>query len=462
MIDLSFLSGKNIGVVGLGKTGRSVIDALKAAYANIFAWDDQEETRADVEVTDFATLDFTTLDMIVWSPGIPHLGDAAHEIAKRAREMNVPLICDIELFCQSVKGGDIIAITGTNGKSTTTALLGHILEGFRPTAIGGNIGAPVLTLDALPDDGTYVLELSSYQLELAPSLTPRGAILLNITPDHLSRHGGLDGYIAAKENIFANASETVKPVAVIAIDTDPSKEIADRFERDGKWQVVRVSTQAKLATGFYVEAGKIYQTANGEIIDTLDLSLAPALKGVHNHENAACAYAIARMIYGYDPQKILERMNSFGGLPHRQFLVRSINGISYINDSKATNAEAAARALACMKNVYWILGGQAKEGGLSGLEDYMDRIKHAFLIGEASSEFAKFLTAAGVPYSHSGTIETAVQEAHKMAQHNRGEPGGAGIVLLSPACASWDQFKSFEHRGDVFAELVQNLPEDAS
>ncbi len=457
MIDLSFLSGKKIGIVGLGKTGISAAKALRANGAEISAWDDNEAKRNEAIENGIAllNLELNRPDFLLWSPGIPHYGDRANVLAIRARNLNIPIICDIDLFAHAVSS-DILAITGTNGKSTTTALVGHTLAEFRPTRIGGNIGQAVLTLDPLPQDGTYVLELSSYQLELAPSLRPIGAILLNITPDHLERHGGIDGYIAAKEKIFEGVHEGRRPIAVIAIDSDITKKIAARLREEGKWTVIPVSTQQKIPGGIFAESGKLY---DGEQM-VLDFSALPAFKGTHNHENAACAYALIRHVYGYEPLSIAQAMSSFQGLPHRQHLVRVINGISYVNDSKATNADAVSHALACTKNIYWILGGQPKEGGLAGLETYMDRIKHAFLIGEAAESFAKWLKTANVPFTMCGTLDAAVLEAHKLAQLNRGQPGEPATVLLSPACASWDQFQSFEHRGEVFAALVNALSEE--
>lgn len=456
MIDLSFVSGKRIGVIGLGKTGISAINALRANGADVFAWDDDEDKRQQALQNGIAIINLaqTDVDFLLWSPGIPHYGEKAHPLALQAKEMNIPLVCDIDLLGHAVTQ-DILAVTGTNGKSTTTALINHTLAQFRPTQMGGNIGQPVLNLENFMDEGTYVLELSSYQLELSPSLKPTGAILLNITPDHLARHGDMETYIAAKENIFASIQAGPrKPVAVISTGSDITKKIAERLKQEGNWTIVPVSIDGK--TGIHVENGKLY---DGEIL-VIDLTLTPSFKGEHNHENAACAYALIRNVYGYEPEKIGAAMGSFEGLPHRQHLVRTINGIAYVNDSKATNAEAVSHALACTKNIYWILGGQPKEGGLKGLENYMDRIKHAFLIGEAADEFAKWLKVSDVPVTMCGTMDIAVLEAHKLAQANRGMPGEAATVLLSPACASWDQYQSFEHRGDVFAHLVQNLSED--
>ncbi len=440
MIDLSLYKGRTLAVLGLGKSGLSAARALSEAGAIVLAWDDSEDTRiaSGLHLTDLTQHDFTDVDALVISPGIPHTYPEPHPVAAKAKAAGVKLICDVELLCQSCPDAEFIAITGTNGKSTTTALIAHILREFRPAEAGGNIGRPVMTLPAFGQEGTYVLEMSSYQLELTPSLSPAGAVFLNITPDHIERHGDLAGYIEAKKNIFANPS--MGSVAVIGIDTDASRQVAD--ELGAGWNVVRVSTQKK--ADIYVTGGILHDD------DTrIDLNVMPTLKGQHNHENAACAYAVINRVYGVPAEEIAEAMKTFPGLPHRQFPVRTLDGVTYINDSKATNADAAARALACYDDIYWIIGGLPKEGGLSGLEIYKDRIRHTFLIGKAAPDFAKWLDEQNMSYTHCGTLDKAVAAAHAMAK--------SGTVLLSPACASWDQFKSFEHRGDVFAELVRAL-----
>lgn len=440
MIDLSLYKGRTLAVLGLGKSGLSAARALSEAGATVLAWDDSADTRtaSGLRLTDLTRHDFAGVDALVISPGIPHTYPEPHPVAAKAKAAGVRLICDVELLCQSCPDAEFIAITGTNGKSTTTALIAHILREFRPAEAGGNIGRPVMTLPAFGQEGTYVLEMSSYQLELTPSLSPAGAVFLNITPDHIERHGDLAGYIEAKKNIFANPS--LGSVAVIGIDTDASRQVADELGEG--WNVVRISTQKK--ADVYVTGGILHDDDT-----SIDLNEMPTLKGQHNHENAACAYAVINRVYGIPAEEIAAAMKTFPGLPHRQFPVRTIDSVTYINDSKATNADAAARALACYDDIYWIIGGLPKEGGLSGLEIYKDRIRHTFLIGKAAPDFAKWLDKQNMPYTQCGTLDKAVAAAHAMAK--------SGTVLLSPACASWDQFKSFEHRGDAFAELVRAL-----
>ncbi|MDY0029935.1 MAG: UDP-N-acetylmuramoyl-L-alanine--D-glutamate ligase [Pseudobdellovibrionaceae bacterium] len=469
MINLETLRGQKIAVMGLGKTGLSSASLLQDAGVEVCVWDDAEDkcVAAEAEgflVKDLRVIPLENLSAILWSPGIAHTHPVPHPVAVRAAAVSVPLISDIELLLKTKPEADFIGVTGTNGKSTTTALIGHVLNQFRPTEIGGNIGRPVLEMAPLGGDGSYCLELSSYQIELTPSFSPYGVILLNITPDHLARHGGMDGYIAAKEKIFANPPlDARKPTAVICIDTKPCAEIADRLVEEGLWTVIPVSTNRQLAQGCYVEDGILFEVRDGNPLSVSDLNDLPTLKGQHNHENVACVYAIIRQLYGIDPQHIMGHMKTFAGLPHRQYLVRNINGVSYINDSKATNAEAAGKALACYRRIYWIIGGQAKEGGLSGLEEFMPRIEKAYLIGEAAQEFGKWLNDKKVASEYCETLDVALRAAHMDAQAGISLPGtsGAGVVLLSPACASWDQFKSFEHRGEVFSSLVMSLDHSA-
>ncbi len=458
MINLSAFAGQRIGVMGLGKTGLSTALSLQNAGAHVYAWDDNQDSRHYAETlgvfcSDLMEITKETIDFLVWSPGVPHLFPSPHPVAERARAEGIKIVSDIDILAMAQPDADYIGITGTNGKSTTTALIGHTLKEFRPTQVGGNIGIPVLDLEPMGAGGTYVLEMSSYQTELSQSFRPVGVVFLNITPDHLYRHGGLQGYIDAKKQIFSNPPQRErKPIAVICTDTEDCFDIAEELEDDGVWSVVPTSTQKRLDKGSYVEEGNLYEMREEGAILIADLNQFENLRGRHNHENIACAYTIIRQLYGIEPQRIIKAMLSFGGLAHRQYLAATINDVQYINDSKATNADATARALVCFRHIHWILGGQPKEGGLNGLDEYMNRIEHAYLIGEAAPQFAEWLAVRGVPFTHCGTLDVAVIAAHQNAQQS-----GQGVVLLSPACASWDQFKSFEHRGDVFVDLVTEL-----
>jgi UDP-N-acetylmuramoylalanine--D-glutamate ligase len=346
----------------------------------------------------------------------------------------------------------VIAVTGTNGKSTTTALIGHILKecGYR-LEVGGNLGQPVLGFNAVGAGGVYVLELSSYQLELTPSLAPDIAVLLNITPDHLGRHGGMDGYIAAKRSIFRRG--TRPQTAIIGIDDEPCREIAFDLANAPVFNAVTISAVSPEASVTAID-GLLADHRTGF---AADLTSIPSLPGAHNGQNAAASYA-ACVAFGVDPQSILTAMKTFPGLAHRQQRVATINGVTYINDSKATNAEAAGKALACYEPIYWIAGGQAKEGGLNGLEPLMPRVRRAFLIGEAEADFAAWLDRRAA-YTRCGTLDRALSEAHALAQQ---EQLPHAVILLSPACASWDQFKSFEHRGEAFGAAVRALAEKAA
>lgn len=460
---LSNLQGRKYAVLGLGRTGLSIARALKKAKIEVLVWDDHEAAlekarKARLDLCNFENAtDFDGVDALILSPGIPHKYPQPHPIVERALNKNIPVISDIEVLRKIDPETPLVAITGTNGKSTTTALIGHVLSTQCDTQIGGNIGVPVMDLKKPKKDGAYVLEMSSYQLELTPSLKPKVSVLLNITPDHLSRHGGMDGYIAAKKQIFASSVDGEKGFAVICVDDEHTVKIAEELRADENWQVITVAAMSERAADITVRGG-ILTDQRAEI--TIDLNKNNRMNGVHNHQNAAAAYAALHYGFDMDEKSFEKAYNKFGGLKHRQFLVRTINGVPYINDSKATNANATARALAGMKNVYWIVGGQPKEGGLDSLEDYADRIRHAFLIGESVDAFAKWMQLNNIDYDISHTVDIAVAQAHQMAQNRRGAPGGAGMVLLSPACASFDQFTSFEARGDHFEELVNALEEN--
>ena len=451
MIPTPFLTGKRVAVMGLGKSGTATARALLASGVGVMAWDDNEAARrlgseAAVPIRDPMTVDLAKADLVVWSPGIPHTHPQPHAVAEKARAAGVPVVCDVELLARAKPDHRFLAVTGTNGKSTTTTLLAHVVEqAGMPVAAGGNLGTAALDLPELPGDGRYVLELSSYQLELVQSLNLGVGILLNITPDHLGRHGGMAGYVAAKRRLF----DFITPggAAVIGVDDGACKSMAAELARLGL-RVVPISVKTALEDGVSAPDGVLLD--NGKPV--CDLKDFPRLPGRHNWQNACAVYAAARA-EGIAAKTIVAALASYPGLAHRQELVGEADGIAWINDSKATNADAVEKALVCYDQIDWILGGQAKEGGITALEPYFDRIQHAFLIGEASDAFAASLEGK-VRFTRCVTLDKAVAAARNLAVSDA-IPGA--VVLLSPACASWDQFKSFEDRGDTFRDLVREF-----
>ena len=433
------LGGKPVAVFGLGKSGLSVIAALRELSVKVTAWDDNAASheaalRMGAEIMRLEDVDLSPFACLVLAPGVPLHHPAPHPVVVAARHAGIEVIGDIEILHRCGHGRTTVGITGTNGKSTTTALIAHILnEGGIKAVQCGNIGDPVMGVSLPPRGGVLVLELSSFQIDLCPTFAPDIAVLLNVTPDHLDRHGTIGEYADVKERIFDKDGG----VAVIAADDDWTKKIIERLKQ-------------KKSNTLYVVSENDENLPEGK-----------ALPGVHNRQNIAAAVAVCRAL-GLADEDIFAAVESFPGLNHRQFLVEVINGVAYINDSKATNADAAAKALGCRRNIYWIVGGRAKEGGLEGLESYMDRIRHAFVIGEAAEDFSLWLNKYGVAHDLCGTLDVAVDRAHALAQGERGKPGGAGVVLLSPACASFDQYKNFEQRGDHFAELVAELAEEVA
>lgn len=450
------LQGKPVAVLGIGLSGLSTVKALLAAGADVVAWDDDETNRtkakeAGARVDDLAHASFDNIGALILAPGIPLHFPEPHPVAQKARQAGVEIIGDLEVLHRSGHGLKTIGITGTNGKSTTTALVGHILSSAGiACVVGGNIGKPVLEFD-LPDNGVIVLEISSYQMDLCPTFRPDISVMLNVTPDHLERHGSLEGYAASKQRVFEGEG-----VAICGVDDALSSAMHDKNIHTGIRKSIPVSVTKTLKDGIYAANGKLMDASEGDAVEITDISTMMTLRGVHNHQNVCAAYAVCRAI-GIDTLTFVEHAKTFPGLPHRQLLIRTVNGVAYVDDSKATNAEATSKALASFNNVYLIAGGRPKEGGLEGLQPLLDRIRHVYLIGESADDFSRWLTNYSVPNTISGTIDIAVIEAHAAAQHARGEPGGAGTVLLSPACASWDQFRSYEHRGKVFAEIVNNL-----
>lgn len=462
MINLFYMDGMPVAVMGLGKSGLATAEALARSGADLWVWDDKESSREAAAAKGFKVVDLTTADLselttIVWSPGIPHSFPKPHPVAERARAAGVELVCDIELLARAERDSAYLGITGTNGKSTTTTLVGHVMEAAgRRVAVGGNLGTPVLTFPGLGGGGTYVLEMSSYQLELTFSITFDVAVLLNITPDHLDRHGGMDGYVAAKKLVFHR--QTRPRTAVIGVDDAPCRKIYEELVAAGDQIVWPISAEGRVPGGVYAEGGWLVDDTDGNAERVAELSRFPALLGRHNWQNAAAAYAACKAA-GVPAPAIIAAMTTFPGLAHRQQLVRTIDGVRFVNDSKATNADAAEKALATFDPIYWILGGQAKETGLDGLEGLMGRVRHAFLIGEASDCFAAWLDSNKVPYTRCGTLDVAVTVAAELALAERLPDA---CVLLSPACASWDQFPNFEKRGEAFAAAVEALEGDAA
>jgi len=457
MIPVRAYEGKDVAVVGLARSGLAAAAALAAGGARVHAWDDAGDKRSaaastGIPVEDPGKIDWPRMAALVLSPGIPHTHPKPHPAAAAAKAAGVPVIGDIELLARSEPEARYVGITGTNGKSTTTALIGHILASSgKRVEVGGNLGTPALTLAPLGKEGIFVLEMSSYQLELTNSLAWDVAVLLNVTPDHLDRHGGMAGYVAAKKRIFAQQKSP--QAAVVGVDDETCRGIADALEKAHRQHVVPISAERAVEGGVYVVDGVLTDDTGAKAAPVMEMRRAPRLPGRHNWQNAAAAFAAARRV-GVGVDAAVKGIESFPGLAHRQELVATIGGVRYVNDSKATNADAAAKALACYDAIYWIAGGLAKEGGIVSLKSFFPRIRHAFLIGAAAADFAATLDGA-VAHSEAGDLATAVAEASAMAQ---AESVAGAAVLLSPACASFDQFANFEARGDAFRALVAKLP----
>ncbi|WP_417833035.1 UDP-N-acetylmuramoyl-L-alanine--D-glutamate ligase [Thalassospira xiamenensis] len=464
MIDLSHLRGKTIAVLGLGKSGLASVKALVNGGAIVWAWDDNAESRGQLEAFGLAPInlaecDWTEPDMLVISPGIPSTFPTPHPAAEKARRAGKPIICDVELLCTALPDVPSIAITGTNGKSTTTALTAHILAhaGIK-TQAGGNLGNPALGFDPAGPDDCFVLELSSYQLELLHDASFDACGLLNITPDHLDRHGGMDGYIGAKRLVFARNKGP--KWAVISVDDDPCARMAVELAREGGRRVIEVSVHKPTPHGIYVENGWLIDDLTGAQTRIMDLVTVAHMPGVHNWQNIAFAYALCRA-RGVAASQIIEGIMTFPGLAHRQERLGMVDGVTFVNDSKATNAEATAKALSAYRDIYWILGGKPKEGGIDGLQAFYPQIKKAYLIGSAADAFAETL-GDDLPWQKCETLDRATAAAFLDAKDAiQSRAADMPVVLLSPACASFDQFKSFEARGDAFRDLFNALANTA-
>ncbi|MEM8569448.1 MAG: UDP-N-acetylmuramoyl-L-alanine--D-glutamate ligase [Pseudomonadota bacterium] len=469
MIPVRGYDGHKVAVLGLGRSGLPAVAALQAGGAEVIAWDDGEAARASAEAQGIILRDLTKpgayegVKALIVSPGIPHLYPAPHKAILAAWDAGVAVDNDVGLFFRSFATEDweyfdrppqVVCITGSNGKSTTTALLAHILgQSRRPVQMGGNIGRGVLDLEPGEDGMIVVLELSSYQTELARALQPDVAIFLNLSRDHLDRHGGRGGYFAAKARLFTQGGPER---SVIGVDEDEGRFLANVMrETAGSGEpVITISASRKLAGpswSVFARKGFLSEWRGGRQLASIDLRSIATLPGAHNHQNACAAYAAARSL-GLAPRMIETALGSYPGLPHRAQHVAEIGGVRYINDSKATNADAAARALESFKRIHWIAGGRAKEGGIANLAPLFDRVVQAYLIGEAAQVFSDQL--GDTPHILSGSLEAAFAAAADAAQ-----PGDT--VLLAPACASFDQFSSFEARGEAFIALVEGITASA-
>ncbi|HEY1637910.1 MAG TPA: UDP-N-acetylmuramoyl-L-alanine--D-glutamate ligase [Rhizomicrobium sp.] len=457
-------ANQDVGIFGLARTGLSAARALIAGGARVYAWDDGEAARrACVElgarVLPFEFWPWERLAALVLSPGVPLTHPDPHPVVLAARNAKVEIIGDMELFARERRGeaersAPLLAITGTNGKSTTTALIGHILNSCGYAAeTGGNIGKPVLDLETPGKRSAYVLEVSSYQIELSPGLVPDVGVLSNITPDHLDRHGSMENYAAIKARLLEQTN--ANGMVCIGVDDPYCAAIHSRFAAQDGPEAIPVSVGKVLGRGVFVIDGILYDAQATQAAKVMDLRNATRLPGAHNWQNAALAYAATRSLVP-NGQAVGEAIASFRGLPHRIEDVGRIGKVRLINDSKATNVEAAERALRCFSDIYWIAGGRPKEGGIESLGPLFSRIRKAYLIGEAADAFARAL--GETPHVLCGTLEKAVTDALHDAQASS---AAAPVVLLSPACASFDQFADYEQRGDTFRAVARDLSSHA-
>jgi UDP-N-acetylmuramoylalanine--D-glutamate ligase len=460
MTPVTSFAGKTVAVFGLGGSGLASCYALKGGGAEVIASDDgidklAEAARAGFITADLRKVSWSGFAALVLTPGAPLTHPAPHWTVLAAKEAGVEVIGDIELFCRERRhrapDAPFVAITGTNGKSTTTALIAHLMRvaGY-DTQMGGNIGTAILSLEPPRIGRVHVIEMSSYQIDLAPSLDPSVGILLNISEDHIDRHGTLEHYAEVKERLVAGVQK--QGTAIVSVDDEWSRNAAERIERAGR-RVVRVSVKTPLAEGIYVEQETIWRAAGRAKEEIARIGGIGSLRGLHNAQNAACASACA-LALGLSLETLQNGLRSFPGLAHRMEQVGRRNNVLFVNDSKGTNADAAAHALSSFADIFWIAGGKPKLGGITSLTEYFPRIRKAYLIGEAAQEFAATLGRA-VPYEISETLEVAVANAARDAEASRLSDA---VVLLSPACASFDQYRNFEIRGERFRDLVTALP----
>ena len=457
MTPVTCMAGRRVALVGLGESGLATALALRAGGADVTAWDDGETARdkaagEGIAIADLQDAEWSKFDSLVLAPGIPLTHPEPHWSVRSARAAGVEVVGDVELFCREraavAPDARLVAITGTNGKSTTTALVAHVLgSAGLDVQMGGNIGTPVLALSPPSTDSVHVLELSSFQIDLAPSLKPSVGILLNISPDHLDRHGTMENYAAIKERLIASSL-----VAVVGVDDGPSRLVAERRDL-GAGRIIRISERHVSGEAVTFGKGVLTSAIAGEIT-AFDLGGIGSLRGDHNAQNAAAAVVTGTLL-GLTTEGIHAGLQSFPGLHHRMEEVARRGRAIFINDSKATNADSTEKALGSFANgIFWILGGKAKDGGIESLRPFFDRVDTAYVIGAASDLFAQTLQGA-VRVSRCGTLDRAVEAAAADAAHSQADQP---VVLLSPACASYDQYPNFEKRGDHFRDLVRALP----
>ena len=457
MTPVETFRGKRVALFGLGGSGMATATALKAGGAEVIVWDDSEKAvekarAAGFEADDLKLINWQAISALVLAPGVPLTHPVPHWSVELAKKAKIEVIGDVELYCRErnrlAKDAPFIAITGTNGKSTTTALIAHILRAAgRDVQMGGNIGTPILALEPPAAGRIHVIEMSSYQIDLTPSLNPSIGILLNLSPDHIDRHGTMEHYAGVKARLVKLAD-----TAIIGVDDNYCEAIAVRGDHSGK-PIVRISLNEMLGAGIHVRGREIFAW-RGHGRKLADLTGIGSLRGDHNAQNAAAAVAACLRI-GLDEATIEAGLKSFPGLAHRMEQVGRVGKALLINDSKATNADSTEKALLSFENgIFWILGGKPKEGGIAPLAPYFGRIAKAYLIGAASDEFAATLEGK-VPYERSGTLDIAIASAVRDAENAKfQEP----VILLSPSCASFDQFPNFEVRGQRFRELAEKLP----
>ncbi|PPR77723.1 MAG: UDP-N-acetylmuramoylalanine--D-glutamate ligase [Alphaproteobacteria bacterium MarineAlpha2_Bin1] len=450
MIISKTYKGKNIAVMGLGKSGIATVESLAKVGANIFAWDDNSENcskldKKNYNISNLEKIDFKNISSLVLSPGIPLNFPKPHPVVERAKSAGCEVIGDFELFFRSKINANVIGITGTNGKSTTTSLITHILKNKSINVqAGGNIGTPILSLDKIDSDGFYVLEISSYQLDLSSNISLDISVLLNIQPDHLDRHGSIENYYMIKKKIFE--SNKTSSIGVIGVDDFYSGKLYSEIKNINK-SIIPISTKKKISGGVSVIDGIIYDTRfNYNIIDINNIT---NLRGRHNWQNAAAAYIVAKEV-GLSNDETKSAFETFKGLPHRLELVYKDKKTEYINDSKATNVHATSYALSSFESIFWILGGRSKDKEIDPLFPYLNRVEHAFTIGESGEMFAQQLYGK-VEVEFVTSLENAF---HRSVDTIKKRKLNKSVILFSPACSSFDQFKDFEERGEKFRDIV--------